>query len=295
MIEYPPTIGMMLPTARIRLLLLAAWLSQSAWAFSPHLPSRLGSRSQIHTATKSDVGEADVRSNQREELNFYEILGASPNASKMELKQSYIKMARVTHPDALIGVNKTDGDGTSTDFSDVAQAWKILSNEKERRRYDRSLVAEDFKKNVEKAASNVVETAGPRVKKAFDDFAMPFLRRTTVTTVATVSAAVDILGNGEKLNLGSAVASGMKAAQAAGRVVDGELKIEQERRKRNGDQLNNLPSESTPIDQGVASSVCESSGLATESARDFLAIGYSSPQLSAWTLQLQYPSYCCRR
>ena len=130
-------------------------------------------------------------------------------------------MARVTHPDALIGANKTNGVVTHTDFSDIAQAWKILSNEKERRKYDRSLVAEDFKKNVEKVASNVVGSAAPRVKKAFDDFAMPFLRRTTVTTVATVSAAVDILGNGDKLDLGSAVASGMKAAQAAGRVVDG--------------------------------------------------------------------------
>ncbi len=213
----------MISALRARLCLLLYFLSKGAWGFAPHPPSRLltVTRSQIHTATNSDVGESDLDLIPKGERNFYEILGASPNASKVELKQSYIKMARVTHPDALIGANKTEGGDTSTSFSEIAQAWKVLSNDKDRRRYDRSLVAEGFKKKVEKVASNVVETAGPRVKKAFDDFAMPFLRRTTVTTVATVSAAVDVLGNGEKMDLGSAVASGMKAAQAAGRVVDG--------------------------------------------------------------------------
>jgi hypothetical protein len=214
---------MLISALRARVSLVLYSLSWRAWAFAPNLPHRLFTvtQSQIHTATNSGVGEADLDLVPKGERSFYEILGASPNASKVELKQSYIKMARVTHPDALIGTNKTEGGNTSTSFSEIAQAWKVLSNDKDRRRYDRSLVAEGFKKNVEKVASNVVETAGPRVKKAFDDFAMPFLRRTTVTTVATVSAAVDVLGNGEKMDLGSAVVSGMKAARAAGRVVDG--------------------------------------------------------------------------
>ena len=202
------------------LLLLIYPFVEPVWGFAPILPRRPQPFLSPIYSSASSVDELDFAFIPKGERTFYDILGVSPNASKVELKQSYIKLARVTHPDALIGSNSTGGD-TSTEFSEIARAWKVLSNEKDRRRYDRSLVAEDFKKNVEKVASSVVETAAPRVKKAFDDFAMPFLRRTTVTTVATVSAAVDTFGNGDRLNLGSAVASGMKAAQAAGRVVDG--------------------------------------------------------------------------
>jgi DnaJ domain len=211
---------MTMTVERNLILLLIYPLLEAVSGFAPVLPSRPQQWLSTRYSSASSVDELDFALVPKGERTFYEILGASPNASKLELKQNYIKLARVTHPDALIGTNSTGGD-TSTEFSEIARAWKVLSNEKDRRRYDRSLVAEDFKKNVEKVASSVVETAAPRVKKAFEDFAMPFLRRTTVTTVATVSAAVDTFGNGERLNLGSAVASGMKAAQAAGRVVDG--------------------------------------------------------------------------
>jgi hypothetical protein len=179
-------------------------------------------------ATRYDIDDGEFERLRHRTRTLYEILGASPTASRSELKQNYIRLARATHPDALIGVNVTGSDDLMN-FTQIAQAWKILSDEKERRKYDRSLVAEDFKKNVAKVATNVVESAAPRVKKAFDEYAMPFLRRTTVTTVATVSAAVDVLGNGEALDLGSAVVTGMKAAKAAGKVIDSIEYLEKSR------------------------------------------------------------------
>jgi DnaJ domain len=180
------------------------------------------------TATRNDVDEAEFERGRHRTPTLYDILGASPTASRSELKQHYIKLARATHPDALIGLNVTASDDMMN-FTQIAQAWKVLSNDKERRKYDRSLVAEDFKESFAKAATNVVESAAPRVMKAFDEYAMPFLRRTTVTTVATVSAAVDVLGNGEALDLGSAVVTGMKAAKAAGKVIDSIEYLEKSR------------------------------------------------------------------
>jgi hypothetical protein len=160
----------------------------------------------------------------KERRSHYDILGAKPTDTKAELKKQYFALARLTHPDALIGRKDTPAmDKKGADFSEIAQAWKVLSDEKDRRKYDRTLQADIFKQNVEQVATAVSKTAGPRVKKAFTDFAVPFLRRTTVTTVATLSAAVDRLsakGANGGIDFGSAVASAMKAREAAGRVVD---------------------------------------------------------------------------
>jgi hypothetical protein len=217
----------------VTLLLLCA-LIETSWGFVPLLPCPTA-QTQRYTTTPTEssdqntANDGDVVSFVVPEgaPTFYEILGAEPTATKVDLKRKYVDLARVTHPDALIGASSTVTDKT-TEFSEIALAYKTLSNEKTRRSYDRTLAAEEFKQNVEKVATDVANTAGPRVKKAFDDFALPFLRRTTVTTVATVSAAVDRLyeKDGAGLNLGSAVASGRKAAEAAGRVVDGIENLE---------------------------------------------------------------------
>jgi len=166
--------------------------------------------------------------------SLYEILRAPRNASKAELKVQYVSLARETHPDALIGGNKSL-DATAS-FSEIAEAYKVLSNSRDRRRYDRSLVAEAFAENIEEIAFKVGEQAGPSVMKAFEKVAVPFLRRTAVTAVASFSAAAeDLIGsNGTKMDLGHAAWTAIKAGEAAGRIVDGMELLEksQELEKR---------------------------------------------------------------
>ena len=74
------------------------------------------------------------------ERTLYDILGAVPTATKEELKRQYIVMAKLTHPDALISRPKNECIiETFPDFTEVADAYQILSNPVERKKYDRTL------------------------------------------------------------------------------------------------------------------------------------------------------------
>lgn len=171
----------------------------------------------------STVEEAgDTIGGPSEDENLYKILGVETNATKSEMRRQYVALARVTHPDALIGNNKTEL-RVNTEFSQIARAYKILSDSKERKRYDRSLAAKDFTKNIERAASVASDAVGPQVKRVLDDFAMPFLKRTTATAVAGVSAAADKLSNGSGMDIGSAVSSAFKAGERVNKLLDGVL------------------------------------------------------------------------
>lgn len=105
----------------------------------------------------------------------YEILGAAPTATQRELKQLYVALARVTHPDA-------SGRDTGAEFSQVSQAYKVLSDTKERRRYDRHLVAQDFTKSVEFVADGLVSTIAnvciPQLKRVFEHTMRPLMHQT---------------------------------------------------------------------------------------------------------------------
>lgn len=85
---------------------------------------------------------------------LYDVLGASPKATKAELKLKYVALAKQTHPDvikvATAGTTAKTKNSSSRwnsnnnnipEFSEIAAAWRVLSNEKERQRYDRQLQA----------------------------------------------------------------------------------------------------------------------------------------------------------
>jgi curved DNA-binding protein CbpA len=76
------------------------------------------------------------------ERTLYDVLGAAPVATHRHLRQNYVKLARQTHPDA------TGNSGDSSEFSEIAEAWQVLGNSKDRLRYDRSLKAREFSDSV---------------------------------------------------------------------------------------------------------------------------------------------------
>ena len=63
--------------------------------------------------------------------DLYRILGLSRSATQSEIKKSYRSLARKYHPDA----NPGDLEAEKT-FKEVAQAYEVLSDEKQRRQYD---------------------------------------------------------------------------------------------------------------------------------------------------------------
>lgn len=64
--------------------------------------------------------------------DFYEILGVSKNATPMDIKKGYRKMAIKYHPD------KNKGDKAAEEkFKKAAEAYEVLSDENKKERYDR--------------------------------------------------------------------------------------------------------------------------------------------------------------
>lgn len=64
--------------------------------------------------------------------DYYEVLGVSQTASESEIKSAYRRLAIQYHPD------KNPGDASAEDkFKEAAEAYSILSDAEQRRRYDR--------------------------------------------------------------------------------------------------------------------------------------------------------------
>jgi DnaJ-class molecular chaperone len=63
--------------------------------------------------------------------DYYEVLGVDKNASDIEIKKSYRKLAMKYHPD----VNKDDSDA-EIKFKEINEAYEVLSDKIKRQRYD---------------------------------------------------------------------------------------------------------------------------------------------------------------
>ncbi|MDP6222223.1 MAG: DnaJ C-terminal domain-containing protein [Dehalococcoidales bacterium] len=64
--------------------------------------------------------------------DYYSLLGVSRNASEKELKQAFRRLARKHHPD----VNPGDKSAEAK-FKEINEAYEVLSNKKNRKKYDR--------------------------------------------------------------------------------------------------------------------------------------------------------------
>ena len=118
------------------------------------------------------------------EKNLYDVLGASQHMSRQDVKRQYITLAKEYHPDSA-------GPAYADRFDEVARAWDVLSDNTSRRAYDRELAAEKFKDDIVQRASAVANEYGPTARAFYEDFALPFLRRTATTTMAGWSVIAD--------------------------------------------------------------------------------------------------------
>jgi DnaJ-related protein SCJ1 len=69
---------------------------------------------------------------QAHEKDLYKVLGVKRSASQDEIKKKYRELTRKYHPDK----NRNDPNA-SQKFTEVAEAYEVLSDEKKRRKYDR--------------------------------------------------------------------------------------------------------------------------------------------------------------
>ena len=89
--------------------------------------------------TSNNKCTTTTAANNNKVRTLYEILGASPHDSRAALKKRYLFLAKKLHPDA---VQDGDPNSTSGEFSQISAAWTVLSDPKQRLRYDRRLQAE---------------------------------------------------------------------------------------------------------------------------------------------------------
>ena len=68
-------------------------------------------------------------------INYYETLKVSPKASTAEIKSAYRRLARKLHPDVNNGSEET-----ALKFAQIAEAYEVLGNSRERAKYDKKLV-----------------------------------------------------------------------------------------------------------------------------------------------------------
>lgn len=72
-------------------------------------------------------------------VDYYKILKVSPKATNAEIKSAYRRLARKIHPD----INR-QAENAAKDFAQIAKAYEILGNPKERADYDRQLLKEKY-------------------------------------------------------------------------------------------------------------------------------------------------------
>ena len=73
----------------------------------------------------------------KKEPDYYAILGVTRNASQAEIKRAYLEAAQRLHPDKNKAVGETEI------FLEVQQAYEILSNINQRKKYDATLPEEE--------------------------------------------------------------------------------------------------------------------------------------------------------
>jgi curved DNA-binding protein CbpA len=151
------------------------------------------------TNPSNDTKSSTKRRIDKPKKDLYAILGATPSMSKSEIKRLYITLAKQTHPDS------PSYDPNNTEFSEIASAYKILMDDKLKRRYDRELAAEEFKGDVVAYASEIAKEYGPVARKLYDEWALPFLKRTTASTVAGLSVISEVASESNNNNSNNGV------------------------------------------------------------------------------------------
>ncbi len=81
---------------------------------------------------------------EKDKMNFYEILGVKENANEEEIRNAYFEAAKKYHPDKFSSFPEFFNYRSKLEdlFATINQAYQILSNKEERRKYDLELKGE---------------------------------------------------------------------------------------------------------------------------------------------------------
>ncbi len=91
---------------------------------------------QIERALLEELQKAETALKRSKEKDYYKVLGVPRKASAKEIKKAYREKALQYHPDKVQG-SEEDKEAAEKIFTEVAEAYEILSDEETRGKYDR--------------------------------------------------------------------------------------------------------------------------------------------------------------
>ncbi len=72
-------------------------------------------------------------------MSHYEVLGVEATASPADIRQAYVRQARLHHPDYFVAADDEARLAAERQMRALNQAWDVLGDEVKRRNYDREL------------------------------------------------------------------------------------------------------------------------------------------------------------
>lgn len=100
----------------------------------------------------------------------YDVLGISNNATEEEIKSTFRRLAKATHPD----LNSGDSEATAR-FKRIAEAYAILSNPIKKREIDLILANKGYPKTTDSSPNNGVENDEVKFKAQYIEYAIHML------------------------------------------------------------------------------------------------------------------------
>ena len=123
----------------------------------------------VATVTSCRSFNSDTRFNTGEK-NYYTILKVTPNATQNEIKQAYYKLSKLYHPDT------NQSEKAHDHFTAINEAYNVLGNIPDRRKYDRGLSITPKSSPATKQQSRKGKQSqhfhGQRIVYDFDDWMM---------------------------------------------------------------------------------------------------------------------------
>jgi curved DNA-binding protein CbpA len=130
--------------------------------------------------------------------SYYERLGVAPNATPIEIKAAYRRLARIKHPDK---------GGTTEEFQWLQKAYETLLDPDKRAAYDKFGRDANYATNLEKAQQELVALFTSMSDKASDGHSFPTtlnlvneVRRFIITSILNLKRSIEgLLAKSNKL------------------------------------------------------------------------------------------------
>ncbi|MGM0556756.1 MAG: DnaJ domain-containing protein [Myxococcota bacterium] len=106
---------------------------------------------------------------QLDQMNFYDLFGVEPDASRRDIKKAYFRLSKRYHPDKFFRKELHDfGPMLERVFQEITKAYRILSNRDKRQEYDETLARSEASSPPEASPAGASSLA-ENTSRAFQD------------------------------------------------------------------------------------------------------------------------------